>query len=173
MNRTTLPFVFIDMNPDPILTRRTVLVLGAAGAGTVALAACGSSTSSNTPAGSSPAADPTSSAAGAASGAGSAAPPGDVLVKVADIKVGEAVRAKLSSGTDVIVARPTDSTVAAFSATCTHQGCKVNPSGDKLRCPCHGSVYNATTGEVISGPAPRALPKVSVHVVDGSVVADA
>ena len=49
-------------------------------------------------------------------------------------------------------------------------GCTVNPDGKELKCPCHGSVYDATTGAVKSGPAPRPLPKIAVHVANGDVL---
>ena len=89
---------------------------------------------------------------------------------LADIKVGEAVSAKLSDGSKVVVARPTETTAACFSAICTHMGCTVKPAGKELHCPCHGSKFNATTGAVIHGPAPKPLPSVAVHVVAGEVV---
>ena len=74
-------------------------------------------------------------------------------------------------GKAVVVAQPTAGTAVAFSAICTHKGCTVAPAGAKLNCPCHGSVYDALTGKVLSGPAPRALTSVPVTVKDGAVVA--
>jgi Rieske Fe-S protein len=138
---------------DPTVTRRSVLAAGAVGAGAVALAACSSSSSKDDPGGTSntPAAN---------------AP----LAKLDDIKVGEAVSAKLPDGTAAIVARPTADTAAAFSAKCTHMGCTVKPAGAELDCPCHGSKYNAITGEVINGPATKPLPKIDVQVTNGQVV---
>lgn len=139
------------------VSRRNVLTVGAVGIGTVALAACSQVKS----AGDAPAAGAGGTGTGGTSpsGASGAAAP---LAKLSDIKVGEAVSATGPSGAKLIIARPTESTVAAFSAICTHQGCTVVPAGKELDCPCHGSVYNATTGAVLQGPAMRSLPPVSV-----------
>lgn len=152
----------------PGVSRRGVLAVGVIGVSAAALAGCsqaaspgngGDSTGSSDPGG--PAAPgastPGSSAPGSAT-AGTATP----LAKLSDIKVGEAISATGPDGAKLIIARPTANTVAAFSAICTHQGCTVAPAGKELDCPCHGSVYNATTGAVIDGPAPRPLPTVSV-----------
>ncbi|WP_410669250.1 ubiquinol-cytochrome c reductase iron-sulfur subunit [Amycolatopsis sp. cmx-4-68] len=137
-------------------SRRTVLSTGAAVAGAavgaVALTACGSSD------------DPKSGTAQAPIAAGTP------LVALSDVPVGQAKAAKAPDGSDVIVARTSESAVAAFSAVCTHQGCAVAPKGADLVCPCHGSVFNALTGEVKQGPAKKPLPPVSVKVENGKVV---
>ena len=52
-----------------------------------------------------------------------------------------------------------------------NQSSTVAVAGAQLDCPCHGSKYNALTGAVINGPAPKPLPAVSVEVEDGNVVA--
>jgi len=142
------------MIDDLTVTRRSVLAAGAVGAGAVALAACSSNSSKG-------------GTGGTSDTPGANAP----LAKLDDIKVGEAVSAKLPDGTAAIVARPTADTAAAFSAKCTHMGCTVKPAGAELDCPCHGSKYNAVTGEVINGPATKPLPKIDVQVTNGQVMA--
>jgi Rieske Fe-S protein len=91
------------------------------------------------------------------------------LVALASVPVGQAVSATLD-GKPIIVAQPAAGQAVAFSAICTHMGCTVAPNGAELDCPCHGSRYNALTGQVIQGPAPQALPKIAVSVQNGEVV---
>lgn len=146
------------------IERRHVIVSGAAGAAALVVAGCGGSGGG----GGSSAGGGTGSA-GSTAGSGST-PSGKPIVALDKVPVGGAVSAKDPSGKPIIVAQPQTGAAVAFSAICTHMGCTVAPSGDKLNCPCHGSVYQAATGEVVQGPAPRALDKVSVKVVNGEVV---
>ncbi len=62
------------------------------------------------------------------------------------------------------VLQPAAEEFVAFSRICTHEGCTVNyvHAVQQFQCPCHGSVYDADTGAVISGPAPLPLPKIPV-----------
>jgi Rieske Fe-S protein len=59
--------------------------------------------------------------------------------------------------------------VLAFSAVCTHEACFVSgwlPGEACLVCPCHSSKFNARSeGEVLSGPASRALPSLPLKLV--------
>ncbi|MEM1426899.1 MAG: FAD-dependent oxidoreductase, partial [Cyanobacteria bacterium P01_H01_bin.130] len=59
----------------------------------------------------------------------------------------------------------------ALSLTCTHQGCTVgcsdtNDTSAGWVCPCHGAVYEAD-GQVVGGPAKRALPQYKILKRDG------
>lgn len=67
--------------------------------------------------------------------------------------------------------QPKEGDFMAFSAVCTHLGCTVNyvPSVDEFQCPCHGSVYSASTGNVLGGPAPSPLPKIPLSESGGSL----
>jgi Rieske Fe-S protein len=94
-----------------------------------------------------------------------------VIIKLASIPLGGSASAKSPKGDPLLLARPTATTVVAFSAICTHQGCTVEPAGRQLGCPCHDSTYDAFTGQVLSGPAPSALHPFAVKIVGTNVVA--
>jgi Rieske Fe-S protein len=69
-----------------------------------------------------------------------------------------------------IVLINTGGQIHAFSAICTHQGCTVDRvANGQIQCPCHGSTFDATTGDVTVGPAAKPLPKIAVEVRAGSV----
>lgn len=145
------------MTETRTLPRREAVAVGATGISLIALVACSSA--------------PASSSGGTSSAAASVKA-GEPVVKLADLKVGDSASGELD-GKPILLNRTDDATVVAFSAICTHNGCKVNPAGKELHCPCHGSKYDATTGAVLGGPAPKPLPKVDVHVTDGQVLSGA
>jgi Rieske Fe-S protein len=65
-----------------------------------------------------------------------------------------------------------DEGVYAVSLICTHLGCVVKPSETGFDCPCHGSRFGRL-GEVLKGPAPKALVWHPVKKVgDGTYVVD-
>jgi Rieske Fe-S protein len=71
---------------------------------------------------------------------------------------------------NVVVTRDATGDVRGYSATCTHQGCKVDAvENGRISCPCHGSAFSASTGAVVQGPATRPLAPVPVVVRGGSV----
>ena len=73
----------------------------------------------------------------------------------------------------VVLTRDAKGNVSGFSATCTHQGCKVSTvANGRIECPCHGSAFHATTGAVVQGPASRALTPIPVIVGNGNVYAE-
>jgi len=55
--------------------------------------------------------------------------------------------------------------ISAIGNTCTHQGCTLSGGrldGETVQCPCHGSVFNVRTGEVVQGPAKKPEPRYEV-----------
>lgn len=110
----------------------------------------------------------------AASGANGYGPPGDAggggggapLAEVADLPDGGG---EVFGDKHVVLVRDGDQ-VHGLSATCTHQGCTVSGVADgRITCPCHGSVFDAATGDVVTGPATTPLPAVPVEVRGGAV----
>jgi Rieske Fe-S protein len=61
--------------------------------------------------------------------------------------------------------------IVAYSAICTHAQCTVTGWLDDkqdLQCPCHQSVYDPRqNGQVVGGPAPRALAALPLRIKDG------
>jgi cytochrome b6-f complex iron-sulfur subunit len=104
-------------------------------------------------------------------GGGASTAAGSPLVKLSEVPVGGSVAASAKvDGHPVVVSQKTAGAVAEFSAICTHMGCTVNAGGPQFHCPCHGSVYDAFTGQVVQGPAPTALTAIPVKVVGDKVV---
>lgn len=133
-----------------VLKRAGLVTAGVAAAG--ALAACG--------AGGGPTNDDTPVPS---TGGGSR-----TLAKVSDVPEGGALSVKDADGNELLLTQASAGTIVALSAICTHQGCTVAGDGGELVCPCHGSVFDLS-GANVSGPAPRPLSEVDVHVVDGDV----
>ena len=145
---------------DSLATRRGVL----AGVGLVGLAsaitACGAGTSSSTPAAG-------SAAASGAGGGASSSTAAKALATTSEIPVGGGM---IFTGPQVVVTQPSAGEFKAFSAVCTHMGCIVNQiSNGTIDCPCHGSQYSITTGDVVAGPAPRPLPAKQIKVTGDSI----
>ena len=77
--------------------------------------------------------------------------------------------------TNFVVARDA-SGVYAMSAVCTHAGCLLDDSANKvstgLSCPCHGSTFDGN-GSVTAGPARSPLQHYAVTIAaDGSITVD-
>lgn len=72
----------------------------------------------------------------------------------------------------VLLVRGAGEDLAAYSGYCTHNGCALAQKDTELDCPCHGSKFDAATGEVLVGPATRQLPEVAVVVENGLVRRD-
>ncbi|MFI9463415.1 Rieske (2Fe-2S) protein [Streptomyces xiamenensis] len=121
-------------------SRRALLTGAAATAGTLCLAACGAGGDS----------------------ANESTPPSEL--SLTDVPVGEAVEVATASGEEALLYRADDTELAAFTAVCTHMGGKVTPEGTQLRCHLHNSVFDAATGEPLSGPALKPLPPLDVRV---------
>jgi Rieske Fe-S protein len=154
-----------DMDDARELSRRAALAMGGTGAigGALILAGCAADDSGGN--GGSGGAEPSPSEADGATGAA-----GDEVAALADIPVGGSIDASIG-GEPVLLAQPSAGQVVAFSAICTHQRCVVAAAGSKFECPCHGSVFDAATGDVEVGPALEPLASVPVTVDGDRVIA--
>ena len=143
----------------PPITRASVVrggavALGAAVAGFVVARATGL--------------DSRESAPGAANAYGAAPSGGRRLAALADVPPDGGL---VLADEGVVLVRGEGEEVHAFSATCTHQGCPVSEvTAGRIVCPCHGSAFDAATGEVVAGPAPSPLSSVDVVVQGGDVM---
>lgn len=152
----------MNFDRNSSLPRRTVLAVGVAGTAGVALAACSGSDAAGEAAGTG---EPGSTAPGGtqpavpqAGGAATAVPVGGAAIVAAGKNT-------------YVVAQPTEGQFVAHSAVCPHQGCLCNQiQADRAICPCHGSTFNAVTGEVLTGPAKTGLAKATVSNDGGTLM---
>jgi Rieske Fe-S protein len=141
-------------------TRRSfVVATGATVAG--ALAGCGGGGSSpSTPSTPTPTATP--------------GPSGELRLPLMGVGETVAASATLVGGlvTPLAVTRLSEAEAVTVSRICTHQGCTValpGAPGATLDCPCHGSRFR-TNGQVVNGPAARALGQFPTKIVGNEVV---
>ena len=63
----------------------------------------------------------------------------------------------------------------AFDDTCTHRACslaKGKLDGTTVTCPCHGSEFDVTTGEVLRGPAQQPVRSRLVQIEGESLLVE-
>ena len=93
------------------------------------------------------------------------APSGTAIGPSSGVPVGgSATFTDPASGDPSLVIQQTTGDFVAFDAICPHAGCTVayQRSAHLIACPCHGSEFDAGTGDVIRGPATRGLTTISV-----------
>ena len=71
----------------------------------------------------------------------------------------------------LLLLRNQEGNFVALSSRCTHQACRVKPARGFIICPCHGSTYDLA-GNVVRGPARRALASYPARSVDEMIVID-
>jgi Rieske Fe-S protein len=160
------------------ISRERFIRLGTAlgvGAACASLVACGGGASSS--GGGSGGGKSGGGDSGGGSGGGSKKPSGGdagaggaAIAGESEVAPGSAVAFE-DSGNPAVLVHLDNGDFVAYSAVCTHQGCKVAYQGGNLACPCHGSVFDPANGaEVVAGPASRPLPEIPVKVEGGEVV---
>jgi nitrite reductase/ring-hydroxylating ferredoxin subunit len=99
---------------------------------------------------------------------------GEVSVTDLDGLRGRELAAFAVNGNRIAIAKVGD-VFYAFGDTCTHQGCSLADgklTGTTVTCPCHGSEFNVTNGEVLQGPAGEPVRSYPIRVEDGVLTAD-
>jgi hypothetical protein len=86
------------------------------------------------------------------------------VAKTTDIPIGSGKKFDVA-GVPILITQPRAGEFRGFSAVCTHAGFVMsNMANSEIKCDNHGAVYSADDGSVLSGPAPRALGKVTVTI---------
>jgi thiosulfate dehydrogenase (quinone) large subunit len=97
--------------------------------------------------------------------AAAAEPSGTAVGPASDVPVGgSASFTDPASGDPALVIQQTAGDFVAFDAVCPHAGCTVayQAAARVIACPCHGSAFNARTGDVLNGPATSGLTSIKV-----------
>ena len=70
----------------------------------------------------------------------------------------------------VWVRREGDGQVTCLSTVCPHLGCAIDVDEARggFKCPCHGSVFDAS-GHRVAGPSPRDMDRLETAVVAGEL----
>lgn len=87
-----------------------------------------------------------------------------------DVPEGE-LRSFQIGGEDIAVAN-VDGAFHAFGNVCTHKQCQLSEGdldGTTVTCPCHGSQFDVTTGNVLNGPATLPVDSYDVSQEDGEL----
>jgi nitrite reductase/ring-hydroxylating ferredoxin subunit len=76
------------------------------------------------------------------------------------------------AGDEEILLVNLENRIYALNNTCTHHGCRLSEGtleGGTVRCPCHGSVFNIKTGEVVEGPAKTPERVYAIAIEKGEI----
>ena len=63
----------------------------------------------------------------------------------------------------------------AFGDTCTHRGCSLAEGeleGTTVTCPCHGSQFDVTSGDVLRGPAREPVRSYPVRLESDALLVE-
>lgn len=138
-----------------MISRRGIIASAVGVSAVAALSACSNEVSNLT---STPAPEEPSTSASVA------------VAKTSDIPMGSGKKFDVD-GVQILITQPRAGEFRGFSAVCTHAGFVIsNMANSEIKCDNHGAVYSADDGSVLSGPAPRALGKVTVTVEGDDVL---
>ncbi len=100
--------------------------------------------------------------------------PAAEIAATGDLPVGAVLLFNYPAAQDlcVLIHLPSGEYVA-YGQKCTHLSCPVIPRPERgiLQCPCHNGVYDLRTGDVLSGPPDRRLPRITLEIRQGHIYA--
>jgi len=72
-----------------------------------------------------------------------------------------------------VLVRLADGRFLAYDRRCTHLSCPVvpRPEAGQFHCPCHEGQFDLATGAPLAGPPRRPLPRITLEVRGGRVLA--
>ena len=82
-------------------------------------------------------------------------------------QVGEGEMAAFEVGGQRVAVANVDGSFHAFGDICSHQQCSLSDGeldGKTVTCPCHGSQFDVTTGEVLNPPATEPVPVFPLQI---------
>lgn len=87
-------------------------------------------------------------------------------------EIGAGEMSSFGAGERQIAVANIDGDLHAFDDVCTHQQCSLAEGeldGTVVECPCHGSQFDVTSGEVVNGPATEPVDVFEVREEGGSL----
>ncbi len=87
-------------------------------------------------------------------------------------ELGEGEMSSYSVGARQVAVANIDGDLHAWDDYCTHQQCSLaegDLDGTMVECPCHGSQFDVTSGEVINGPATEPVDVFEAREQDGEL----
>jgi nitrite reductase/ring-hydroxylating ferredoxin subunit len=95
------------------------------------------------------------------------------LVEVSEAaKLAEGELAAFDVGGVRLAVANVDGTLHVFGDTCTHLQCSLaqgDLDGTVVTCPCHGSQFDVTTGDVLRGPAQEPVRSFAARVANDAL----
>lgn len=89
-----------------------------------------------------------------------------LLANSSNIPAGQSLALNDPNFGPMLLIHLTSGQFVAYSAICTHAGCRVqfNPHAQEIACPCHGAVFDPNNNaQVLAGPAPYPLQKIATR----------
>jgi 3-phenylpropionate/trans-cinnamate dioxygenase ferredoxin subunit len=93
--------------------------------------------------------------------------------KVEAGEIGEGEMTAVPVGDRMVAIANVGGNLHAFDDVCTHRQCSLaegDLEGLVIECPCHGSQFDITSGEVVNGPATEPIDVFEVQEEDGQLL---